>query len=40
MALVFQNISKRYGAVTAIKQAQMEIGVGEVRAILGGNGSG
>lgn len=40
MALVFRDISKRYGAVVAIKQAQMEIQEGEVRAILGGNGSG
>lgn len=40
MGLVFQNISKRYGAVIAIRQADMEIQKGEVRAILGGNGSG
>ena len=40
MGLAFRNISKRYGAVVAIKQAQMEIEEGEVRAILGGNGSG
>ena len=40
MGLVFQNISKRYGAVIAIKQADMEIEKGEIRAILGGNGSG
>ncbi len=40
MGLVFQNISKRYGAVVAIKQADMEIEKGEIRAILGGNGSG
>ncbi|TCS77748.1 ribose transport system ATP-binding protein [Muricomes intestini] len=40
MGLAFRDISKRYGAVVAIKQAQMEIEEGEVRAILGGNGSG
>lgn len=40
MGLVFRDIAKRYGAVVAIKQAQMEIKKGEVRAILGGNGSG
>lgn len=40
MGLAFRDISKRYGAVVAIKQAQMEIKDGEVRAILGGNGSG
>lgn len=40
MGLVFQDISKRYGAVIAIKHAEMEIKNGEVRAILGGNGSG
>lgn len=40
MGLVFQNISKRYGAVIAIKQADMEIEKGEIGAILGGNGSG
>ena len=40
MGLVFQNISKKYGAVVAIKHAEMEIENGEVRAILGGNGSG
>ena len=40
MGLIFQNISKKYGAVVAIKHAEMEIENGEVRAILGGNGSG
>lgn len=40
MGLVFRDIAKRYGAVVAIKRAQMEIKSGEVRAILGGNGSG
>jgi ABC-type sugar transport system ATPase subunit len=40
MGLVFNNISKHYGAVTAIKKADMLIEDGEVRAILGGNGSG
>jgi len=40
MGLVFRDLSKRYGAVVAVKQAQMEIEKGEVRAILGGNGSG
>ncbi|MGF6990346.1 ABC-type sugar transport system ATPase subunit [Lachnospiraceae bacterium PF1-21] len=40
MGLVLRDISKQYGAVTAIKQAQMDIECGEVRAILGGNGSG
>lgn len=40
MGLTFQGISKRYGAVVAIKQADMDIKDGEVRAILGGNGSG
>ena len=40
MGLEFHNISKRYGAVIAIKQADMTIADGEVRAILGGNGSG
>lgn len=40
MGLVFQDISKRYGAVVAIKHAEMSINNGEVRAILGGNGSG
>lgn len=40
MGLAFRDISKRYGAVVAIKQAQMDIEKGEVRAILGGNGSG
>lgn len=37
MGLIFQNISKKYGAVVAIKHAEMEIENGEVRAILGGN---
>lgn len=40
MGLAFQNISKKYGAVVAIKHAEMNIDNGEVRAILGGNGSG
>lgn len=40
MGLVFRNVSKSYGAVVAIRQADMEIERGEVRAILGGNGSG
>lgn len=40
MGLVFSNISKHYGAVIAIKNAEMSIKDGEVRAILGGNGSG
>ena len=40
MGLTFQKISKKYGAVVAIKHAEMEIDNGEVRAILGGNGSG
>lgn len=40
MGLVFQNVSKSYGAVVAIRQADMEIDRGEVRAVLGGNGSG
>lgn len=40
MGFIFQNISKKYGAVVAIKHAEMEIENGEVRAILGGNGSG
>lgn len=40
MGLVIQNVSKSYGAVVAIKQADMKIDRGEVRAILGGNGSG
>lgn len=33
MGLIFQNISKKYGAVVAIKHAEMEIENGEVRAI-------
>lgn len=40
MGLEFSNISKHYGAVIAIKNAEMSINDGEVRAILGGNGSG
>ena len=40
MGLTIHDISKTYGAVIAIKQADMEIKDGEVRAILGGNGSG
>ena len=40
MGLTFQKISKKYGAVVAIKHAEMKIDNGEVRAILGGNGSG
>ena len=40
MGLVLKNISKHYGAVKAIKQAQLDVENGEVRAILGGNGSG
>ena len=40
MGLSIQGISKRYGAVVAIKRADMQIEDGEVRAILGGNGSG
>ena len=40
MGLVFRDLSKHYGAVVALKNAQMEIEEGEVRAILGGNGSG
>ena len=40
MGLVFRDLSKHYGAVIAIKKAEMEIQEGEVRAILGGNGSG
>ena len=40
MGLTFRNISKKYGAVIAIKHAEMDIANGEVRAILGGNGSG
>lgn len=40
MGLALSNISKYYGAVTAIKKADMSINDGEVRAILGGNGSG
>jgi ATP-binding cassette subfamily F protein uup len=40
MGLIFSNISKHYGAVIAIKNAEMSIDNGEVRDILGGNGSG
>lgn len=40
MGLEAINISKHYGAVVAIKNADISISDGEVRAILGGNGSG
>ena len=40
MGLIFRDIAKSYGAVVALKQADMEIERGEIRAILGGNGSG
>ena len=40
MDLEVKNISKHYGAVVAIKRADISVKSGEVRAILGGNGSG
>ncbi|SCP99475.1 sugar ABC transporter ATP-binding protein [Anaerobium acetethylicum] len=40
MSLEIKNVSKHYGAVIAIKEANMVVNSGEVRAILGGNGSG
>ncbi|MDD3137931.1 MAG: sugar ABC transporter ATP-binding protein [Lachnospiraceae bacterium] len=40
MSLTISNISKNFGAVVAISCAEMSIEKGEVRAILGGNGSG
>ena len=35
-----QNITKRFGAVTALKSASLEVGKGEIMALLGANGSG
>ena len=35
-----QNITKRFGAVTALKSASLEVGRGEIMALLGANGSG
>jgi ABC-type sugar transport system ATPase subunit len=40
MTMVLENISKRYGAVVAIRQAALSLKAGEVRALYGGNGSG
>jgi len=35
-----QGITKRFGAVTALKDASLEVGKGEIMALLGANGSG
>ena len=40
MNLEVKYMSKHYGAVVAVKQANICVKSGEVRAILGGNGSG
>ncbi len=40
MDLICKNIKKSYGHVKALVDANMEVKAGEIRAILGGNGSG
>ena len=35
-----QGITKHFGAVTALKEASLEVGQGEIMALLGANGSG
>lgn len=40
MMLEFQNVSKRYGGVKALKSANLTLHGGEIHALLGGNGSG
>lgn len=40
MALVCKGICKTYGSVVALEDADLSVQSGEVRAILGGNGSG
>ena len=40
MSLEITDLAKHYGAVVAIKKANLSIQKGEIRALLGGNGSG
>lgn len=38
--LVFEGVSKRYGAVDALRQATFSVGAGEIVGLLGPNGAG
>ncbi|MDP4091823.1 MAG: sugar ABC transporter ATP-binding protein [Bacillota bacterium] len=40
MKLTCENISKTFGNITALKNASLSVAEGEIRALLGGNGSG
>src|SRR3712207_9273243 len=40
ITLSARNVAKRYGAVTALSDANLEIQSGEVLALIGANGSG
>lgn len=40
MALVLQHLSKRYGSVVALRDANLSVEPGEIHALFGGNGSG
>ena len=40
MNIVCEKISKKFGAVVALREVSLSIEKGEVRALLGGNGSG
>ena len=40
MKLVCKNVKKRYGSVIALSNADFTVSSGEIRALVGGNGSG
>jgi ribose transport system ATP-binding protein len=40
MELKIENVCKAYGSVVALQDAELRVKTGEIRAILGGNGSG
>lgn len=40
MSMTIETVTKRYGAVVAIRSASLTLGPGEIRALYGGNGSG
>lgn len=40
MRLQCKNVKKAYGSVVALKNAELSVRQGEIRALLGGNGSG
>lgn len=40
MTLTVQNLSARYGSVTVLREVSLEVGPGEVLALIGANGAG